>query len=115
MAIRIKYPPEGTPVIVHWFDSHQRDDLSGKAKELIDTNLELQDIGYFIGQKGRYVSIGSEWYPDEAKFRHIYSFPKVNILRIETLKVDNVIFSKKTREKKITIIVDEKEKKDGGV
>ncbi len=76
----------GTPVIVHWFDAHQDASFHGDAAELKDTNAELKDIGFWVGQNRRYVTIAVEkGYPTETDFRHMHAIPKVNVIAIKVL------------------------------
>ena len=83
---RIPNIKPGTPVIVHWFDAHEDSSKFGGHKDLVDTNCELLDIGFWIGAKGRFVTIAVEKdLRDGDYYRHTHHFPKVNIIEIKVL------------------------------
>jgi hypothetical protein len=83
MAKRLKYPAKGAPVVIHWFDAHERVE-TGRAEELLETQCEVKDIGYYLGHKGKFVTIATEEMHTDV-YRHVHSIPKVNIIRIEWL------------------------------
>ncbi len=78
----------GTPLIIRWFDAHQDSDAHGSPKELVDTNCELEDMGFYLGSKGAFVSLATERWVDESSYRHTHHIPKVNIISITKLVPD---------------------------
>lgn len=85
--MKIPKIPIGTPVIIHWFDAHEGQDSGGHPKQLTKTDCELLDVGFFVGAKGKFVTIAVEKDAEDAGdyFRHTHHIPKVNITRVEVL------------------------------
>lgn len=91
MSKKFKVPTikPGTPVIVHWFDAHQDASEMGEAKDLLDGECEILDVGFWMGQKGKFITIAVEKYLGswQGQYRHVNRIPKVNLIDITVLHV----------------------------
>jgi hypothetical protein len=86
---KVKIPniKPGTPVIIRWFDAHQDPSEMGEAKDILDFDCECEDIGWWCGAKGLFITIAVEKYRGSwaGQYRHTNRIPKVNILEIKVL------------------------------
>ena len=73
-------------VAIYWFDAHQKAESGGTANEVLESECNLVDIGFFVGCNKRYVVIATEVDLTEGNtFRHMHYIPKVNITRIDKI------------------------------
>lgn len=88
MAFKIPKIPQGSVVIIDWFDANRDGDKYGDANEVMaDATCELSDVGFYVGAKGKYVTIAEERGRVEVNhFRHVHHIPKVNIISIRVLQ-----------------------------
>lgn len=87
MAYKIPKLKPGAIIAIHWFDAHQKAEASGKSAELVNSNCELVDVGFYVGITKRFVVIAVERDAyDSDDYRHVHYIPRVNCTKIEVLR-----------------------------
>lgn len=91
MAKKVRVPKIGSIVVVRWFDAWRDATEDGSAEEVLKTvaTLELEDVGFYIGERDEYVIISEERGISEQvgeSYRHVHRIPKVNIISVTVIK-----------------------------
>lgn len=75
-------------VLIEWFDCTYADITSNPDDILASELIEMQTVGWLVGETKRFYALASEYTPngDETTFRHVTWIPKVNVIRVTFLK-----------------------------